>query len=213
MIFDGNTAEEIALKLLEINAIKLSPEKPFTWASGWKSPIYCDNRKTLSYPRIRTLLKNSFCNLIQNKFPEVEAIAGVATAGIPHGALIANELDLPFVYVRSSAKDHGLKNLIEGELTEGSQVVVVEDLISTGKSSMAAVEALKDAGAEIIGLVAIFTYNFPIASLSFAEAHIPVYTLSDYDTLVNISIKKEYIQPSELQSLQAWKKDPAVWQL
>ena len=178
----------VAEKLLAIKAVKLQPENPFTWASGWKSPIYCDNRKTLSYPDVRTLIKNGICSTIQEKFENIDAIAGVATGAIAQGALVVDALGLPFVYVRSSPKDHGLENLIEGDLRPGQRVVVVEDLISTGGSSLKAVEAIRKDGCEVAGMVAIFSYLLPVAQKKFEEANVKLYTLSNYEAVIEAEI-------------------------
>lgn len=204
-------AEKIAEYLLQIKAVKLSPQAPFTWASGWKSPIYCDNRKTLSYPEIRTFIRDEFVKLIQEEFGTVDAIAGVATAGIPQGALIAQELNIPFIYVRSSNKSHGLENKIEGVVTSGQSVIVIEDLISTGGSSLAAVTALRDAGCDVKAMLAIFTYGFPVAEENFKKNNCPFFTLSDYNVLIEKALKDGYIQESDLHSLQEWRKAPEKW--
>ena len=211
MIFNATLASEIAEKLLQINAIKLNPQNPFTWTSGWKSPIYCDNRKTLAYPDIRNHIKKGFANIVTQHFKDADAIAGVATAGIAHGALLADELEMPFAYVRATAKGHGLQNLIEGKIDPGQKVVVVEDLISTGKSSIAAVQALKEAGAEVLGLVAIFTYGFQIASDQFENEKIPFYTLSDYDHLIEKAVSNGDINKDLTGTLMNWRKDPSKW--
>lgn len=200
-----------ASKLLEIKAIKLQPNNPFTWASGWKSPFYCDNRKTLSYPRLRNFVKLEICHAIIDNFPEVEAIAGVATGAIPQGALVADELNLPFVYVRSKPKDHGLENLIEGELETGAKVVVIEDLISTGGSSLKAVEAIRKYGCDVIGMVAAYTYGFPIAEKAFSDAGVKLITLTDYDHVVEQAVATGYIKESDVEVLHQWRKDPANW--
>jgi len=200
-----------ASKLLEIKAIKLQPNNPFTWASGWKSPFYCDNRKTLSYPRLRNFVKLEICHAIIDNFPEVEAIAGVATGAIPQGALVADELNLPFVYVRSKPKDHGLENLIEGELETGAKVVVVEDLISTGGSSLKAVEAIRKYGCDVIGMVAAYTYGFPVAEKAFSDAGVKLITLTDYDHVVEQAVATGYIKESDVEVLHQWRKDPANW--
>ena len=200
-----------AAKLLDIKAIKLQPGNPFTWASGWKSPFYCDNRKTLSYPSLRNFVKVEICHTIFEKFPDVEAIAGVATGAIPQGALVAEELGLPFVYVRSKPKDHGLENLIEGELETGSKVVVIEDLISTGGSSLKAVEAIRKYGCEVIGMVASYTYGFPVAEAAFKEAGVELVTLTDYEHVVEQALATGYIQESDVKVLHEWRKDPAHW--
>lgn len=204
-------AEQVASSLLEIGAIKLSPAKPFKWASGWLSPIYCDNRFSLSYPQARTLIKNALVSTIKEKFAGVEAIAGVATAGIPQGALIADVLNLPFIYVRPKPKDHGMENLIEGKVTPGQKVVVIEDLISTGGSSLKAVEALRDSGFEVLGMAAIFTYGFDLASKNFENASVKLHTLSDYNVLVKLAAEKGYIKEEEIKSLSEWRNAPDVW--
>jgi orotate phosphoribosyltransferase len=206
-----NYSEKIALSLLEIEAIKLRPNEPFKWASGWNSPIYCDNRLSLSYPSSRNLIKEGLISLIKSNFPQVEAIAGVATAGVPQGAILADALNIPFVYVRPKPKDHGMANLIEGKITPGQKVVVVEDLISTGGSSLKAVEALKDSKFEVLGMVAIFTYGFHIAEENFKNAGVKLATLSNYESLVAEAVKKGIIKNESLASLQEWRKDPAVW--
>ncbi len=203
--------EQVASELLRIKAIKLKPNDPFTWASGWKSPIYCDNRISLSYPEFRTLIKDAFMYEIKNKFPEVDMIAGVATAGIPQGALVADGLELPFIYVRSKAKSHGMTNMIEGEARPGKKVVVIEDLISTGGSSIKAVEALREAGMEVLGLAAIFTYGFPQAEENMANADLPFFTLSDYHALLNVALQENAISDADLDSLSDWRKDPSTW--
>ena len=201
----------VAEKLLKIKAVKLQPGNPFTWASGWKSPIYCDNRKTLSYPALRTFLKIELARTIVENFGEVEAVAGVATGAIAQGALVADLLGLPFVYIRSTPKDHGLENQIEGELRPGSKVVVVEDLISTGGSSLKAVEAVRNFGCTVIGMVAIYTHGFPVAEEQFQAANVRLITLSNYDAVIKEALKTEYITPTEEAVLQEWRKDPAHW--
>ena len=200
-----------AEKLLKISAIKLQPELPFTWASGWKSPIYTDNRITLSYPDIRNFIKVELTRLIIENFPKPDAVAGVATGAIAQGALVADTLGLPYVYVRSTPKDHGLENLIEGDLRPGQKVVVIEDLISTGGSSLKAVEAIRKAGCEVIGMVAIFTYGFPIAVQRFEEAGVKLYTLSNYTAMLETAIETGYFKPEFLETLQEWREDPANW--
>lgn len=205
------TKKAFASKLLKIKAIKLQPNNPFTWASGWKSPFYCDNRKTLSYPALRNYVKLELVHIIQTCFPEVEAIAGVATGAIPQGALVADALNLPFVYVRSKPKDHGLENLIEGELKPKMKVVVVEDLISTGGSSLKAVEAIRRDGCEVIGMVASFTYGFPVAQKAFNEAGVQLETLTDYEHVVAEALETNYITPNDVNLLHEWRKDPAHW--
>ncbi|MBP5455964.1 MAG: orotate phosphoribosyltransferase [Paludibacteraceae bacterium] len=201
----------IAEKLLKIKAIKVQPSNPFTWASGWKSPIYCDNRKTLSYPEIRTLIKIELARLVREKYDDVDVIAGVATGAIAQGAMVAEELGLPFVYVRSSPKDHGLENLIEGDLKPGQKVVVIEDLISTGGSSLKAVEALRKDGCEVIGMLAIFTYGFPVASEKFKEAKVELTTLSNYEAVLQHMLESNQIGKLEMETLQEWRKNPSEW--
>ena len=210
-ILDANVAAEVADKLLEIQAIRLQPEKPFTWASGWKSPIYCDNRLSLSFPKVRTMIKDQLIRSIQHYFPTVEAIAGVATAGIPQGALLANDLDLPFIYVRSKAKGHGMENMIEGKVVPGQKVVVVEDLVSTGGSSLKATQDLLDAGFEVLGMVAIFSYGFDVARQNFDSAGVKLICLSHYEAMLPMAVQRKYITDDTLESLSEWRKDPAVW--
>lgn len=205
------TKKLFAEKLLNVKAIKLQPANPFTWASGWKSPIYCDNRKTLSFPDLRTFVKIELCHAIQENFPEAEAVAGVATGAIAQGALVADQLGKPFVYVRSKPKDHGMGNLIEGELPEGAKVVVVEDLISTGGSSLKAVEALRDAGYEVVGMVASYTYGFPVAEEAFSNAGVKLVTISDYAHVVEVAAATGYIKQEDVDVLHEWRKDPANW--
>lgn len=200
-----------ASKLLKIKAIKLQPNNPFTWASGWKSPFYCDNRKTLSYPELRNYVKLEIVHAVLERFPEVEAIAGVATGAIPQGALVADALNLPFVYVRSKPKDHGLENLIEGELKPGMKVVVVEDLISTGGSSLKAVEAVRRNACDVIGMVASFTYGFPVAKKAFKDADVELVTLTDYEHVVAEALETGYISDADVELLNNWRKDPAKW--
>ncbi len=203
--------EIIATRLLQIKAIKLQPANPFTWASGWISPIYCDNRKTLSYPEVRNFIKMQFARLIMERYPEVEVIAGVATGAIAQGALVADLLNRPFVYVRSAAKGHGLENRIEGDLSPGQKVVVIEDLISTGGSSINAVEALRNNGAEVLGLMAIFSYGFQVAADNFNRAGVEVTTLSDYNTLLKRAAEDGYVSADELETLAGWRNNPANW--
>lgn len=207
----NEVAQKVAESLLQIKAIKLQPKKPFVWASGWKSPIYCDNRVTLSHPPIRTYIRQKLSELIQEEFGSVEMISGVATAGIPQGVLVAQDLGLPFTYVRSSSKDHGRKNLIEGEVVSGQRVVVVEDLISTGKSSLKAVQALRDAGCNVVGLVSIFTYGFSDAEKNFAEAKCRYISLCDYETLLEVGAKHNYILAKDIDVLKQWRLDPSNW--
>lgn len=211
MIYNNVIAREVAEYLLEIKAVVLKPEDPFTWASGLKSPIYCDNRKTLSYAKVRTYIKTAFADTIAEEFKNCDVIAGVATAGIPHGALVADVLNKPFVYVRDKAKAHGMENLIEGKLDKGQKVVVIEDLISTGGSSLKSVHALRDAGAEVLGLGAIFTYGFGKSVTAFEEAKCRFFTLSDYPTLLDVAIKQDYIKPEEKETLLEWYKNPEEW--
>ncbi|MDY5673951.1 MAG: orotate phosphoribosyltransferase [Bacteroidaceae bacterium] len=207
-----NTLESIfAAKLLNVKAIKLQPTNPFTWASGWKSPFYCDNRKTLSFPDLRTFVKVELTRTILENFPEAEAVAGVATGAITQGALVADALGLPFAYVRSKAKDHGMANLIEGELQPGTKVVVVEDLISTGGSSLKAVEALRAAGYEVVGMVASYTYGFPVAEQAFADADVKLITLTNYEAVVAEALRTGYIADDQVPMLHEWRKDPAHW--
>ncbi len=207
--------EESALKiaefLLQIKAIKLEPNKPFTWASGWKSPIYCDNRVTLSYPKVRTYIRQEFVNLILETFGKPDVIAGVATGGIAQGALVAQELGLSFVYVRSEAKKHGMTNLIEGVVEKGQSVVVIEDLISTGGSSLKAVETLRAAGCDVKGMAAIFTYGFKTATDNFKKAKCKVITLSNYELLIKQALETEYITEKDLKSLKEWRENPSEW--
>ncbi|MDR0698564.1 MAG: orotate phosphoribosyltransferase [Tannerella sp.] len=201
----------IADKLLQIKAIKLQPANPFTWASGWKSPIYCDNRKTLSYPAIRSTIKIELARIICEKYPEATAIAGVATGAIAQGALVADLLGLPFVYIRSAPKDHGLENLIEGELKPDAKVVIIEDLVSTGGSSLKAVRAVRNFGCEVVGMVAIFTHGFEVSEASFKEAHVSLVTLSNYNAVIEEALRTNFITEEDIAILQEWRKDPANW--
>ncbi len=202
----------VAEKLLQINAIKLNPKQPFTWASGWKSPIYCDNRKALSFPYIRDFVKSEMCNLVFERFPDAELLAGVATAGIAWGAMAADQLKLPYIYVRPKPKEHGLGNQIEGYFEKGQKVVVIEDLVSTGKSSLQVVDVIKAAGMEVIGMVSIFTYGFPAAEKAMAQHQLPYYSLTNFPVLIELAIEKGLVSP-ELQSvILQWKEDPAAWQ-
>ena len=209
----GETEQQVAEFLLQIKAIKLQPNNPFTWASGWKSPIYCDNRVTLSHPTVRTYIRQQLSKAIQEKFGSVGCIAGVATAGIPQGALVAQELGLPFIYVRSKAKEHGRGNMIEGDddSMTGKRVVVIEDLISTGQSSLQAVSALRDAGYEVAGLAAIFTYGFDVAAENFKNANCPYITLSNYNALISYAEEHQYITRKDVDMLKSWRDDPAAW--
>ncbi|MEG0285248.1 MAG: orotate phosphoribosyltransferase [Vagococcus sp.] len=204
--------KQIAEKLLEIKAVALSPNEPFTWASGLKSPIYCDNRLTMSFPEVRRLVAKGLAEKIKTEFPEVEVIAGTATAGIPHAAWIAELLDLPMVYIRGKAKDHGKKNQIEGQISEGQKMVVIEDLISTGGSVLEACVAAENEGANVLGVAAIFTYELPKGIENFAEAKVPFITLTNYTELIEVATEKNYIAESDVDLLQQWKKDPKNWQ-
>ena len=207
----NNVATEFAEKLLSVKAVKVQPAEPFTWASGWKSPFYCDNRKTLSYPDLRTFVKDNLVALVKANFPEADAVAGVATGAIAQGALVADALEMPFCYVRSKAKDHGMGNLIEGILPKDSKVVVVEDLISTGGSSLKAVEALRTAGFEVVGMVAAYTYGFPIAEQAFADAKVKLVTLTNYEAVVSVATESGYITADQQPTLDQWRKNPAEW--
>ncbi|MCT4560985.1 MAG: orotate phosphoribosyltransferase [Crocinitomicaceae bacterium] len=213
MIFDNDKALKVAEFLLQIKAIKLQPNQPFTWASGIKSPIYCDNRISLSYPNVRTYIRQAYAEAILEHYGKPDVIAGVATGGIAQGALIAQELGLPFIYVRSEAKGHGMGNQIEGYFEKGQKVVVIEDLISTGKSSLLAVDALKSAELDVRGLVAIFSYGFQEAITAFENANCPFITLSNYDTLLDLAINQKAITPEELEHLQSWKSNPRNWNI
>ena len=206
------TAGPIAEMLLRIQAIKLDTRKPFTWSSGWKSPIYCDNRLSLSYPDVRLAVKQGLVDAIKENFFTAEAIAGVATAGIAHGALVADALDLPFMYVRPKPKEHGMGNLIEGRVVKNQKVVVVEDLVSTGGSSLKAVEALRAAGFKVLGMVSVFSYGFDVASRNFYEADVSLISLSDYGHLLSQAVQEKYVGEEEIISLKAWRVDPAHWQ-
>jgi orotate phosphoribosyltransferase len=205
------TAGLVAEMLLKIQAIKLSTEKPFTWSSGWKSPIYCDNRLSLSYPEIRQSIKEGLVAAVKANFPAAEAIAGVATAGIAQGALVADALNLPFLYVRPKPKDHGMQNLIEGKITSGQKVVVVEDLVSTGGSSLKSVQALRESGFHVLGMISIFSYGFDVAAKNFEDADVPLVSLSNYSKLLSFALENKYISEQELISLKAWRVDPANW--
>ncbi len=211
MIQHTDSALKIAEYLLQIKAVKLQPAKPFTWASGWKSPIYCDNRLTLSYPIVRTYIRQQFCELIIEKFGKPDVIAGVATGGIAHGALVAQDLGLPFVYIRSDAKKHGLTNQIEGHIEKGQSVVVIEDLISTGGSSLKAVDALREAGCQVKGLVSIFTYDFKMAEAAFKKATCTAVSLCNYHVLIEQALKENYIDEKSISSLKKWREDPENW--
>jgi orotate phosphoribosyltransferase len=203
--------KQVAEKLLQVQAVKLSPAQPFTWASGWKSPIYCDNRKILSFPYARDYIKSELCNLVFETFPDAAVIAGVATAGIPHGALVADQLKLPFIYVRSKPKEHGMGNQIEGVLQPGQPVVVIEDLISTGKSSLEAVQAIRAAGGVVVGMVSIFNYGFDIAVKAFEAAAVPFHSLSNYGAMIALAEEKGIVSADEIATLQAWRSAPDQW--
>lgn len=205
------SAGPVAAKLLEIQAIKLNHREPFTWASGWKSPIYCDNRLSLSYPSIRSYIRNSLVSAIRENFPDVECIAGVATAGVPQGAMVADALELPYVYVRPKPKEHGMGNLIEGKVTPGQKVVLIEDLISTGGSSLKAAQAMREAGFKVLGMVAIFTYGFEVATRNFEDAEIKLVCLSDFNALIKEAVAKKYLDDDQMVYVKSWRLDPANW--
>ncbi len=205
------SAEQLAHFLLQIKAIRLNVQNPFTWASGWKSPVYCDNRKILSYPQIRTYVKEALVDIVKKHYSDTEVVAGVATAGIPHGVLIADTLGLPFVYVRPKPKEHGMNNTIEGDLAVGAKVTVIEDVISTGGSSLKAVEDLRSAGANILGMAAIYTYNFDIAIQNFNTANVILQTITDYQTLIDVAVKEDFISADDLDALHLWRNNPADW--
>ena len=202
---------EVAKRLLAIDTIKIQPETPFTWASGWKAPIYCDNRKVLSFPETRSFICQQFTKLVREKYPKAEVIAGVATGAIAHGVLVAEALGLPFIYIRTKPKGHGLENLIEGDMQPGAKVVIIEDLVSTGSSSLAAAEAVRNYGAEVLGMLAIFTYNFPLAAKNFDEAGIELTTLSNYNLLLKLAHDSKEITDIQLESLNNWRKSPETW--
>lgn len=206
-----DTASKIAEFLLQVKAVKLQPEQPFTWASGWKSPVYCDNRITLSHPRVRTFIRQELVKLIGQRFGRPDLIAGVATAAIAQGVLVAEAMGLPFVYVRSTPKEHGMKNLIEGEVHPGMSAVVIEDLISTGKSSLNAVNSLRAAGVIVKGMASVFTYGFPEAAENFRKAGVPFYSLSNYETLVRIASLAKFIRADQIEHLKRWRENPAEW--
>ncbi|MDN5201404.1 orotate phosphoribosyltransferase [Fulvivirgaceae bacterium BMA10] len=203
--------KKIASMLLDIEAIKLNVDKPFVWSSGWNSPIYCDNRLSLSFPQVRDYIKEQLVNLVTQNYPGVEAIAGVATAGIPQGALIADNMSLPYLYVRSKPKGHGMENLIEGKVTKGQKVVVVEDLVSTGGSSLKAAEALQWAGFEVLGMVAIFTYGFDLAKINFEKANLPLSCLSNYTLLIEEAAQRQLVSEDQISLLESWRKTPDQW--
>lgn len=211
MILNQESATKVAELLLQIKAIKLQPANPFQWASGWQSPIYCDNRKSLSYPPVRTFIRQQFVNAINEHFPNADVIAGVATGGIAHGALVAEAMGLPFAYIRSAAKGHGMQNLIEGDILKGQNVVVIEDLISTGGSSLKAVEALRENECNVLGMVAIFTYGFELAENNFKKHKCKLITLSDYQSLLNIAVHTNYVSEKDIDSLTEWRSAPDKW--
>lgn len=211
MILNTSFARELAAHLLDINAVVLRPNDPFTWTSGWNSPIYCDNRLTLRFPEIRNKIENEFTRLIQEKFPDVDVITGTATAGIPHASWVAANLDKPLAYVRAKAKAHGMGNQIEGGVKKGESTVVIEDLISTGGSAISVIEALKFVGAEVNAVCSIFTYDFEKSTQRFKDANVPVYTLTDYKTLVNVAVEKGLIDGDDLELLSSWRDHPEIW--
>jgi len=206
-----NNANQFAEKLLQINALQINLQNPYTWASGWKSPVYCDNRKVLSYPFVRDYVKSELANMILDRFPNADVIAGVATAGIAHGVMAADLLKLPFIYVRSKPKEHGLGNQVEGVLEAGQKVVVVEDLVSTGKSSLQVVDALREQGAEVLGMCSLFTYGFPVAADAFAKTGIPLHSISNYEALIEVATNKGIVKAEDLQLLQQWRLQPDTW--
>ena len=210
-LYNSDVASDVAFELLRVGAIKLNRNDPFTWSSGWKSPIYCDNRISLSHPKLRTKIKDHFVNLIKEEYPDCDAIAGVATAGIPQGALIADGLNLPFLYVRAKPKGHGMENMIEGKLIPGQKIVVVEDLISTGGSSLKAIAALREGGADIMSLLSIFNYGFEAAEQNCLESNVNVIYLSDYEQMLPEALKAGLIHESDIESLNMWRKDPSNW--
>lgn len=211
MIYSEETAVQVALHLLKVKAIKLSPENPFTWASGLHSPIYCDNRVSLSYPKVRNYIRQQLYRAASTFFPETDVVVGVATAGIPQGVLVAEEMDLPFAYVRSKKKEHGMTNQIEGHVAPGQKALVVEDLISTGKSSLMAVSALREAGVEVLGMLSVFTYGLEIADNNFSEASCRLVSLSDYNHLIKAAVQQKYILDEAKESLSQWRKNPELW--
>ena len=211
MIYDIDIAKQVAKSLLQINAIILQPNNPFKWAAGWNSPIYCDNRKTLSHPEIRNFIRQGLAAIVKNHYKSANLIAGVATAGIPHGALVAEELGLPFIYVRSKVKEHGKQNQIEGVFEEGQSVVLIEDLISSGKSSLEAAATLKDAGMLVKGIASIFTYGFDAATKNFSKANCKYISLCDYNTLLQQAIAQQYIEEADLSILKEWRENPSTW--
>ncbi len=208
-----STQKHFAEKLLQIKALQINLQKPYVWASGWHSPVYCDNRKVLSYPYVRDFVKSELANMVLEHFPEAEVIAGVATAGIAHGVMAADLLKLPFVYVRSKPKEHGMGNQIEGTLEKGQKVVVIEDLISTGKSSLQVADVLREQGAEVLGMCALFTYGFPAAATAFEQAMIPLHTISNYTALMEVAEDLRLVQPEHKELLEQWRTDPSGWKV
>lgn len=206
-----STSKHFAEKLLQIKALQINLQKPYTWASGWQSPVYCDNRKVLSYPYVRDFVKSELANMVLEQFPDAEVIAGVATAGIAIGVMAADLLKLPFVYVRSKPKEHGMGNQVEGVLEPGQKVVVIEDLISTGKSSLQVVDVLRAQGAEVMGMCGLFTYGFPVADEAFAKAGVPLFTISNYQALMEVAEEKKLVEPTQKTSLEQWRVNPAEW--
>lgn len=206
-----STAKHFAEKLLQIKALQINPQKPYTWASGWLSPVYCDNRKVLSYPYVRDFVKSELANMALDFFPDADVLAGVATAGIAHGVMAADLLKLPFIYVRAKPKEHGMGNQIEGVLEPGQKVVVVEDLISTGKSSLQVVDVLRSQGAEVLGMIGLFTYGFPVADAAFAAAGVPLHTISNYQALMEVCEEQQLITSAQKETLGQWRVDPAAW--
>ncbi len=206
-----STSKHFAEKLLQINALQINLQKPYTWASGWHSPVYCDNRKVLSYPYVRDFVKSELANMVLEHYPDAEVIAGVATAGIAIGVMAADLLKLPFIYVRAKPKEHGMGNQIEGVLEPGQKVVVIEDLISTGKSSLQVVEVLRSCGADIMGMCGLFTYGFPVADEAFAKAGVPLHTISNYKALMEVAEEKKLVQPEQIATLEQWRVDPGNW--
>lgn len=206
-----STQKHFAEKLMQIKALQINLQQPYTWASGWNSPVYCDNRKVLSYPYLRDFVKSELANMVLEQYPDAEVIAGVATAGIPHGTMAADLLKLPFIYVRSKPKEHGMGNQIEGVLQPGQKVVVIEDLVSTGKSSLEAVEAIRKAGGDVLGMCALFTYGFDAAAQAMEAAGVPLHTISNYTALMEVAEEQQLITAEQKQSLEEWRKDPAGW--
>ncbi|HXS36148.1 MAG TPA: orotate phosphoribosyltransferase [Flavipsychrobacter sp.] len=206
-----STEKHFAEKLMQIKALQINLQKPYTWASGWHSPVYCDNRKVLSYPYVRDFVKSELANMVLEHFPDAQVIAGVATAGIAHGVMAADLLKLPFIYVRAKAKEHGMGNQIEGVLEARQKVVVIEDLVSTGKSSLQVVDVLRQQGAEVLGMCALFTYGFPIADEAFENAEVPLHTISNYKALIEVAQEQKLIQPEQLSMLEQWRLDPSNW--